>query len=461
MTISEPKTLTVVISDIEIRRHAGGEVRQLRDIRHPELRFRYSTSDRKKGAWHVVVRGKWGKAGNYPSINSKLMISTLPTILARRAVDPKAASTTTAWHTVGEVLSWYADRMGRDRGLSDKRKASAQSALRCHLTPRLQDLTLASLDRANLDRLLMWPMQERYALSFVRSVYGVLAVAFRQAMRLGLITVNPMADLKYTDFVQTRIKPKPARLRGDDLPTLLHDLTERIEHAPLESMLALMMLCHGTRLGETRLARWKNLNLTTRQWFIPAPDTKTKAEHTLPLTEQACALIERYRTMQQTAGYQGPLLFPGRSGTPISATNASTLFAGLAKGTWSSHDLRKVARTAWADLGVDYMVGEMLLNHAMKDLDATYIHTTAEGMKRKALEMWHDHLDHHGFTALHGETCAGHAVEASPAQTNNGGACSDSPHPSQGRMQNDESRGYPGAAQRPDPWGQLTQWTDS
>lgn len=458
MPRSDPKTLTVAISDAEIRRHAGGEIRQLRDLRHPELRFRYSTTDRNKGAWHVVVRGKWGKAGNYPGINAKLMISTLPTILARRAVDPKATSTTTAWHTAGEVLTWYADRMGRDRGLSVKRKASAQSALRCHLTPRLQDLTLASLDRANLDRLLMWPMQERYALSFVRSVYGVLAVAFRQAMRLGLITINPMADLKYTDFVQTRIKPKPARLRGDDLPTLLHDLSERIEHAPLESMLALMMLCHGTRLGETRLARWKNLNLTTRQWFIPAPDTKTKAEHTLPLTDQACALIERYRNTQQTAGYQGPLLFPGRSGTPISATNASTLFAGLAKGAWSSHDLRKVARTAWADLGVDYMVGEMLLNHAMKDLDATYIHTTAEGMKRKALETWHDHLDHHGFIALHGGTCAGHAVEVSLAQTSNGVAYSDSPYPSQGRMQNGTTQELVVTDTQPSAWGQFTQW---
>ncbi|MFU0823291.1 MAG: site-specific integrase [Pseudomonas lundensis] len=461
MTISEPKTLTVVISDIEIRRHAGGEVRQLRDLRHPELRFRYSTTDRNKGAWHVVVRGKWGKAGNYPGINTKLMHATLPAILARRSVDPDATSTTTSWTTVGDVLAWYADRMTRDRSLSSKRKASAQSALRCHLVPRLQKVALPSLDRASLDRLLMWPMQERYALSFVRSVYGVLRVAFRQAMRLGLIGVNPMADLKYTDFVQTRIKPKPARLRGDDLLTLLHDLTERIERAPLESMLALMMLCHGTRLGETRLARWKNLNLTTRQWFIPAPDTKTKAEHTLPLTPQACALIERYRTIQQAGGYQGTFLFPGRTSGAISTTMASTLFKGMSKGEWSSHDLRKVARTAWADLGVDYMVGEMLLNHAMKDLDATYIHTTAEGMKRKALETWHQHLDCHGFAALHGETYPGQVAAPSLAQTTNDAACSDSTHPSQGRMQIDEPRGNPRAAQRPDPWGQLIQWTDS
>ncbi|MFP3925316.1 hypothetical protein [Pseudomonas sp. W5-36] len=207
------RTVHVSITDTEIRKQAATSARQLRDPRYPQLRFRYSTVDRAKGVWHVVVGGKWGKAGSYPGINAKLMQATLPDILARRAVDSTAASTTTSWRTVGDVLTWYTDRMTRDRGLSPKRKASAQSALRCHLVPRLQDLELASLNRSSLDRLLMWPMQEKYALSFVRSVYGVLAAAFRQAARLKLLDANPMADLKFTDFVRTRIRPKAARLR--------------------------------------------------------------------------------------------------------------------------------------------------------------------------------------------------------------------------------------------------------
>lgn len=417
-------TLYVAFTDGEIRKQAVGVARQLRDPRFPELRFRYSTADRTRGAWHVVVRGKWGKAGNYPGISAKLMITTLPSILARRAIDHQSASTTSAWRSVGNVLDWYSDRMSRDRGLSSKRKASAQSALRCHLVPRLHDLPLTDLDRAHLDRLLMWPMQEQFALSFVRSVYGVLAVAFRQATRLGLLGVNPMASLKYTDFVQTRIRPKSARLRGDDLPMLLGMLGERSSTSPMGAMLAAMMLAHGTRLGETRQARWRNLNLVSGHWFIPAADTKTKAEHTLPLTTQALALLERHRAQQQAAGYQGPFLFPGSTGNPISAAKASSLFASLADGNWSSHDLRKLARTAWADLGVDYMVGEMLLNHAMKDLDATYIHTTAEGLKRKALESWHTHLDQQGFGVLHSGTYAGQKTEAETMQTSNHAAYS-------------------------------------
>lgn len=402
--MSASKTLTVTLSDAEIRRHAAGDASQLRDTRYRELRFRYSTTDRTRGAWHVVFRQRWGKAGNYPGINTKTMLATLPAILARRAADASAKSTTTGWKTVGEVLVWYRDRMNRDRGLSAKRKASVRSALDRHLLPCLGDQRLGAINKQLIDQQLMWPLQERYALSFVRSVYGVLAVAFRQALRLELLAANPLAALKFTDFVRTRIRPKPARLRGDDVPGLLGRLAERFEVEPAGSMLALMMLCHGSRLGETRLARWRHLNLDAGHWFIPAGDTKTKAEHTLPLTAQACALLRRYQRLQTAQGYAGPLLFPGSHGAPLSPSKASTLFTDLAQGAWSSHDLRKLARTAWTDLGVDYMVGELLLNHAMKDLDATYIHTTAEALKRRALEAWHQQLDQHGFTVLHTET---------------------------------------------------------
>jgi hypothetical protein len=126
-------TLHVNITDAEIRKQAAAPVRQLRDHRYPELRFRYSITDRTKGAWHVVVRSKWGKAGNYPGINAKLMQTTLPAILARRSIDPDAASTTTNWTKVGDVLTWYADRMSRDRGLSHQ--AEGQRPVRFTLSP--------------------------------------------------------------------------------------------------------------------------------------------------------------------------------------------------------------------------------------------------------------------------------------------------------------------------------------
>ncbi|WP_349974823.1 tyrosine-type recombinase/integrase [Pseudomonas sp. WHRI 8519] len=427
-------TKHITLSDAEIRKQAGQPVRQLRDPRYPELRFRYSTVDRTRGAWHVVVRGKWGKAGDFPSLTTKAMLTALPAILGRRAADAQATSLTSTWSRTGELLDWYLDRMLRDRNLSAKRKAGAKSAITCHLAPRLHDLPLAEVSKATLDQRLMWPLQERYALSFVRLVFNVLAVAMRKAHRLGMIEQNPMGSLRFGDFVAVRIKPKSSRLRERDLPDLLAKLAGWSEARPGDALLALMMLCHGTRLGETRSALWRNVDLQAGQWFIPADDTKTKQNHTLPLTRQACALLSRYQAQQAAQGYQGAYLFPASRRGPLSATVASQVFAELSDRHWTSHDVRKVARTCWMDLGVDYLVGEMLVNHALRNMDATYIHTTAEALKRQALERWHDHLDGLGLSALTGGTYPRYAVSQDSPQAKNDAASSEKPDASQRSM---------------------------
>lgn len=427
-------TKHITFTDAEIRKQAGQPVRQLRDPRYPELRFRYSTVDRTRGAWHVVVRGKWGKAGDFPSLTTKAMLTALPAILGRRAADAEATSLTSIWSRTGELLDWYLDRMLRDRNLSAKRKAGAKSAITCHLTPRLDDLPLAEVSKVTLDQRLMWPLQERYALSFVRLVFNVLAVAMRKAHRLGMIEQNPMGSLRFGDFVGVRIKPKSSRLRERDLPDLLAKLAGWSEVRPGDALLALMMLCHGTRLGETRSALWRNVDLQAGQWFIPADDTKTKQNHTLPLTRQACALLSRYQAQQAAQGYQGAYLFPASRRGPLGATAASQVFAELSDRQWTSHDVRKVARTCWMDLGVDYLVGEMLVNHALRNMDATYIHTTAEALKRQALERWHDHLDGLGLSALTGETYPRYAISQDSPQAKDHAASSDNQDASQRSM---------------------------
>lgn len=152
---------------------------------------------------------------------------------------------------------------------------------------------------------------------------------------------------------------------------------------------------------ETRLASWRDFSFEDRQWFIPARHTKTRAELTLPLTEQVCALLKRYHAAQAATGYSGVYLFPGKTGKPLSETQACAVFTRLGQGEWTSHDLRKVARTGWVDLGVDFLIGELLINHTMGQNVKTYIHSWVEAGKRDALEKWHGWLDARGFAAIH------------------------------------------------------------
>ena len=86
---------------------------------------------------------------------------------------------------------------------------------------------------------------------------------------------------------------------------------------PADAMLALMMLCHGTRIGETRQARWSHISLAEGEWFIPAEHTKTGVEHHLPLTEQVRALLIQYRDTQTTRALTLPSgNWPSASGSP-------------------------------------------------------------------------------------------------------------------------------------------------
>ncbi|MFG0506000.1 tyrosine-type recombinase/integrase [Pseudomonas putida] len=409
-------TREVKLSEAELRRQAADKsVRDLRDPRHPGLYLRF-WSNRERGTWHLVRGKKWVPVARWPDLSVAAVIAELPALRQRLLRDPATAPVVSGMVTVGQLLDWYGDRMARDRSLSAKRKAGARSAIAQHLKPRLDDLAIVDVNADTLDKLLMWPCQAEVSLSYLRQMFALLLTAFRQALQLGLIDRNPMAGMRFNDFTKARILPKPARLRGVQLPELMQQLAQAFEQEPGDAMLALMMLAHGTRIGETRMTRWSEISLAAAEWFIPAANTKTRTEHRLPLTAQVAALLTRYRTIQQARGYEGVYLFLNRRGLPLSETQASMVFTRLGQGEWTSHDLRKVSRTTWTDLGIDGHIGEMLLNHTLGKIASTYIHTQAMQQRRAALEKWHAWLDGIGFGAIHGLTEALSEISQNSAQ---------------------------------------------
>lgn len=397
-------TITVTaLSDAEIKRNAGEDgPYRIRCARNPDLRFQYATSDRGRGSWYLRHNSKWQKFAEWPQIPSRVALQLLQDARERLAGGSSVA--VDRFVTVGDLLRWYGDRVAKDRSLTAKRKAAVKTMIDAQLLPRIAGTSIGDVSRDTVDRSLMWPLQESLSVSYVRSVLRVLQMAFSQAQRLEIISVNPMAGLKFTDFVQAKIKPKPSQLRMLDLGSLVDRLvgcffSERIEYG----MMALMMLCHGTRIGETRNAQWRHICLTQRVWVIPSENTKTRSEHVLPLTEQVCALLRAYREELRFRGRESDSLFTDRmSGRAMGEFAALAGFRWISGGKWSSHDLRKLARTGWVEIGVDYLIGEMLLNHAVGFSAETYINTSAENLKLDALTRWHERLDECGFNRIHG-----------------------------------------------------------
>src|SRR5690554_4082555 len=354
-------TITVTaLSDAEIKRNAGEDgPYRIRCARNPDLRFQYATSDRGRGSWYLRHQSKWQKFAEWPQIPSRVALQLLQE--ARERLAGGSAVAVDRFATVGDLLRWYGDRVAKDRSLTTKRKDGVRAMIEVQLMPRIAGMRIGDVSRESIDQQLMWPMQEALSTSYVRAVLRVLQMAFAQSERLEIIASNPMAGLKFTDFVQAKIKPKASRLRMLDLESLIERLSvcfgERIEHG----MMALMMLCHGTRIGETRNAQWRHVCLTQRVWVIPSENTKTRSEHVLPLTEQVCSLLRIYREELKLRGRESDSLFTDRmTGMAMSEATAFAGFRWISGGNWSSHDLRKLARTGWVEIGVDYLIGEML-----------------------------------------------------------------------------------------------------
>lgn len=408
-------TLQVQITDAAIKRYAEDlTISELKDPRHP-LRFRYR-NDRTKGSWHLIrfdKGGKWRKAANWPEVPARRMLDSVPAVMTRLMTDPAAVATVDGWETVGQVLRWYVERLKADRGLSKDRRSSSMSVINRQLLPALDDLPLCKLNRDTLDRHLVWHMQEEYSLGYVKSALDVLKVVFGRALVLKKITVNPLAGVTFGNFTKAKIRPKGARLRHVAVVELLAAWTDAFSTDPAAVALMVLMLAHATRITETRLAKWKNVHLQEGEWFIPGADTKSKRDHLLPLTPAAVAFLERYRNNQKARGYDGAYLFPSTAhlGRSMSRSQAFAVFTRYGAGEWSSHDLRKLAPSIWANLGVDPLVGKLLLNHSTTDLERTYFQAMGEQVKRNALDRWHAWLDVQGFDALQDKTGARRAVK--------------------------------------------------
>lgn len=400
-----PRTLAVSLSDATIKRHISDpSISQLRDPRYP-LRVRFHAS-RERASWYVVRYAKgrdhWHRVGAYPELTTRALLALLPDIQAKLAIDPAAPVGVDAWTCAADLLCWYRDRTATNARLSSARKSSTKTAINKHLLPLFGNEPLSSITPASIDRVLVWPLQEHYSVSYIRLIFGVAKRAFKQAHKLNLLDSNPLAGVNVGDFIDVKTSPKAGALRAAEVPSLISALRSC---EPSGCFLLLLMLLFGTRIGETRLAKWSQFDIDARTWTIPPENTKPKRQHRLPLTDMAVTLLIRYRKYQEANGYRGVYLFPGKAkGKPISKTFVHDLVASASGGEWHSHDLRKLARTTWADLGVEYLVGELLLNHALSKLDRTYIHTYVERQSLDALERWHQWLIKRGFSVFLTET---------------------------------------------------------
>lgn len=147
------------------------------------------------------------------------------------------------------------------------------------------------------------------------------------------------------------------------------------------------------RPGELRRAEWKEIDFNKVEWryFV----TKTKTEHSVPLSMQAVAIL---RELEALTG-AGKYVFPGRD--PKKAMSDAAINAALrrmgydTKTEITGHGFRAMARTILAEeLHQKPEVIEHQLAHKVPDtLGSAYNRTKFLKERRAMMQIWADYLD--------------------------------------------------------------------
>jgi integrase len=182
-----------------------------------------------------------------------------------------------------------------------------------------------------------------------------------------------------------------ARVLSDAELKVVWDALDDTDHAAIVKLLLLT----GQRAAEIGSLRWDEVKDDRIE--LPGERTKNKRPHSVPLSDPARAILDRFRKgfgrvhvfgRDDAAGFRGWGVSKQRLDERIAK-------AGAPLAAWVVHDLRRTVATRMAELGVQPHIVEAVLNHVSghkSGVAGIYNRATYDREKRAALNLWAEHV---------------------------------------------------------------------
>jgi integrase len=182
------------------------------------------------------------------------------------------------------------------------------------------------------------------------------------------------------------IRHHPA-LRYAEVPAFLQKLRK---HRGMVAVALEFTVLTAGRQGETRGARWSEIDLDAGLWTIPAARMKMRRPHRVVLNEPAMAIL---RERAQLKGSEDDFVFPGRkAGKPLSQHVMKTLMRYMGyNGVATAHGFRSAFKD-WATEQTDFSneVIELALAHSIGKVEAAYRRGDLLEKRRLLSKAWGD-----------------------------------------------------------------------
>jgi len=244
-------------------------------------------------------------------------------------------------------------------------------------------------------------IEKRGALDIAGRVLQRVRAVFRYAVQTGKLIINPATEL--TGVLKARkVRHQPA-LKAEDLPEFLNKL-DNYDGEPITVYALKFLILTFVRPGELRFAKWNEIDLAGKLWRIPAERMKMRAEHLVPLSKQALAVLEDLKPL---TGHR-ELLFPSRNGQGKPMSENTIIYALYRMGYHSratGHGFRATASTILNEQGWRPDVIERQLAHKERnEVRAAYHRSEYLPDRKKMMQWWADYLDklHHSNNVIHG-----------------------------------------------------------
>lgn len=287
------------------------------------------------------------------------------------------------------AADWLAHRAGKKWAPVTLTKIDR--SLELHVYPTLGRSPIADVTAADI-RACVQGIEAAGASETAGRVFQRLRALYRHALSHDLVQADPTYSLKPSEiFRGHKARHRPA-MTIQEAPAFLRKLQDYGGELTVRCALLLLVLT-AVRPGELRGARWEEIDTQAALWRIPAPRMKMKAEHLVPLSKQALAVLDEIRPL---TGYVG-LIFPSPyyPGKPISENTLNSALARMGyKGAATAHGMRTLFSTAANEAGHRSDAIERQLSHEERDdVRAAYNRAAYMPERRQLMDWWGDRID--------------------------------------------------------------------
>ena len=303
---------------------------------------------------------------------------------ARAGIDPLAAKRRPKVPTFREAAQKTFEA-NRPRWRNAKVEKNWMQQLGKYALSILGDLRVDRIGREDVLRVLtpIWAAKPETGRKVRQKIRAIMA----WAQAHGYIEHNVAGDaiggaLPTQPAVKEHLRALPYREIADALATV------DASRASLAAKLCLRLtILTAVRSGETRGATWAEINLDAREWRIPASRMKANAEHRVPLSDAALAVLEQVRPLRD----KSELIFPSPKtpGKPLSDMTLTKVLrdTGLAERA-TVHGFRSSFRDWCAETGKPREIAEAALAHTVRGVEGAYFRSDLFDRRRALMDQW-------------------------------------------------------------------------